>query len=446
MFENKKIFILGMAKSGYEVAKFLAKYNNEIVITDNKEQDIEHVNELKKLGIKVFITENPLEIFDSSFNYVIKNPGVKYDHLVLLKAKELNIKVINELEMSYSFLPKNIKIIGVTGSNGKTTTVTLINEILKQTKNNIHLGGNIGIPLSAMIDKIKENDILLIEISDHQLCDMYNFKTNISVLTNISETHIDFHDSYDRYKEMKKRIFNNHTTNDLAIINIDNEESLELIKNISSKKLYFGSKGNCYIKNNNIYYNDELVISLNDIKLKGIHNYENILATILVVKEFNVSNEDIYKVLNTFNGVEHRLEYVNTINNRIFYNDSKSTNNIATITALKSFNNSTILIMGGLDRNISFDEIGPHLKNVKKIVCYGETKNKIYDLALKNNIDCSIFDNLKGATIDAYNSSIEGDIILLSPACASWDQYKCFEDRGNEFKNIVNNLIKESVK
>ena len=442
MFQNKKIFILGMARSGYEAAKLLAHHNNHIVITDGSEQDSEHVKELEKLGVKVIITKNQIDLLDDSFDYMIKNPGIKYDNPVVLKAHELNIKVINEVEMAYSFLPKNINIIGVTGSNGKTTTVTLIYEILKQSKN-VHLCGNIGYPLSSMINDIKENDILVIEISDHQLCDMYNFKTNISVLTNISETHIDFHDSYDRYKEMKKRIFNNHTSNDVAIINSNNEESLELTKDIVSKKLYFGKS--CYIKDNSIYYNDELVIKLNDIKLKGMHNYENIMATILVVKEFNISNEDIYNVLNTFKGVEHRIEYVDNINNRLFYNDSKSTNNIATITALNSFTEPTILIMGGLDRNIPFDDLIPYMSNVKKIVCFGETKDKIKDLAINNNIDCSVFDDLKSATIDAYNNSSEGDVILLSPACASWDQYKCFEDRGNEFKNVINNL-KESVK
>jgi len=439
MFSNKKIFIFGMARSGYEAAKLLAKFNNEILVVDAKEQDEKNVKELEQLGIKVIITENQIELLDETFDYVIKNPGIKYDNPVVLKAKELNIKVINEVEMAYSFLPKTINIIGVTGSNGKTTTVTLIYEILKQANKNVHLCGNIGTPLSNMVNEIKENDILVIEISDHQLCDMYEFKTNISVLTNISETHIDFHDSYDRYKMMKKRIFNNHTENDLSILNYNNEESLELTNDIISKKLYFGK--DIYIRENNIYYNDELIISLDDIKLKGIHNYENIMATILVVKEFNVSNEDIYNVLNNFKGVEHRIEYVDTINGRTIYNDSKSTNNKALITALNSFNNKVVLIMGGLDRGQSFDELNDYMKNVKHIICYGETKEKIKEYSNKYNYNCEIVDNLIEATHKAYELSSVGDTILLSPACASWDQYKCFEDRGNEFKNEIKNLI-----
>ena len=439
MFSNKKIFIFGMARSGYEAAKLLSSHNNEILVVDAKEQDSNNVKELEQLGVKVIITENQTDLLDETFDYVIKNPGIKYDNPVVLKAKELNIKVINEVEMAYSFLPKNINIIGVTGSNGKTTTVTLIYEILKQANKNVHLCGNIGTPLSNMVNEIKENDILVIEISDHQLCDMYEFKTNISVLANISETHIDFHDSYDRYKMMKKRIFNNHTEDDLSILNYNNEESLELTNDIISKKLYFGK--DIYIKENNIYYNNELIISLDDIKLKGIHNYENIMAAILVIKEFNASNEDIYNVLNSFKGVEHRIEYVDTINGRTFYNDSKSTNNKALITALNSFNNPVVLIMGGLDRGQSFDELNDYMKNVKHIICYGETKEKIKEYSNKYNYNCKIVDNLIEATHKAYELSKEGDTILLSPACASWDQYKCFEDRGNEFKNEIKNLI-----
>lgn len=438
MYENKKIFILGMARSGYECAKMLLDHNNTILITDQKEQDKEKVLELEKKGAKIIISNDPIDLLDESYDVLIKNPGIKYNHPVVLKARSLNIEVINELEAAYQFFPK-VKIIGVTGSNGKTTTVTLINEMLKHELDNVYLCGNIGYPVSSIVNKLKENDILVIEISDHQLCDMYKFKTDISVLTNISETHIDFHDSYEKYKQMKKRIFNNHTENDIAVLNYSNDEVMNLTKDIESKKLYFTNK-DCYIKNEAIYYKDEKVIDLNRIKIKGNHNYENIMAAILVVKQFDIKNDSIISVLENFNGVEHRIEYVCNINNRLFYNDSKSTNNKATMTALSSFNNDILLIMGGLDRNIPFDDLIPYMKNVKLIVCYGETKDKIEDLAIKNNIPCHKFENLKEATIYAYNNSKENDVILLSPACASWDQYKCFEDRGNEFKKVVESL------
>jgi UDP-N-acetylmuramoylalanine--D-glutamate ligase len=442
MYKNKKIFILGMARSGYEVAKLLAKYNNEILVTDQKEQDINHVYELESLGVSVKICENPLTLFDSSYDVLVKNPGIKYNHPVVEMARERGIRVVNELEVAYSMLEEKPKIIGVTGSNGKTTTVTLIYAFLKRDLDRVYLCGNIGTPVCSLVNDVRKNDIMVIEVSDHQLCDVIDFKTDISVLTNISETHIDFHDSYEKYKEMKKRIFAHHTESDIAIINLDYEESVNLTNDISSKKYYFSKEKQalCYIKDDSIYYNDEEVIKLSDIRIKGMHNYENIMAAIIAVKEFNIKNESIKEVLKNFKGVEHRIEFVKELNGRKFYNDSKSTNNKATIIALSSFTEPTILLMGGLDRGIPFDDLAPYLTNVKKINAFGETKEKILEFSNKNNIPCEIFDTMKPAIINAYQNSQEGDVILLSPACASWDQYERFEDRGNEFKEEVRNL------
>lgn len=442
MFENKKIFIFGMAKSGYEAAKLLSKYNNKIIITDSKKQDENHVSELKNLGVEVIITDNQIDLIDNTFDYMIKNPGIKANNPLVIKAKELGIKIINEIEMAYHFIPKGTKIIGITGSNGKTTTTTMIYEILKQKYSNVYLGGNIGYPLSQIALDIKENSILVMEISDHQLCDMYEFKTDISLLLNLVPAHIDFHGTYSIYKEMKKRIFNNHSSFDIAVINGDNKDVLNLIDDIKSKKLYFSKekKLDSYIENGAIYYQNDKVIDLDRIKLKGMHNYENIMASIITLKNLNIENDIIINYLSKFNGVEHRIEYVKSLNDRDFYNDSKSTNNEATITALKTFKTPTILIMGGLDRNIPFDELKDYVLNVKAIVCYGETKNKIKDFSDSINLDCYIVDNLKEATLKAYNISNSGDTILLSPACASWDQFNTYEERGNLFKQIVNGL------
>ena len=442
MIENKKIYILGMARSGFEVAKLLSNYNNTIVISDAKEQKEEQVLELKKLGVEVIITNEQDKILDSSFDLVIKNPGIKYDNPSVLKARELNIPVINELEASYSFLNKNTKIIGVTGSNGKTTTVTLIYNFLIKDNKSAYLGGNIGIPLSNFVRDIKDDDILVLEISDHQLCDMYEFKTNISVLLNIYKAHIDFHDSFERYQMMKKRIFNNHTDSDIAIINNDNELCINLTNDINSQKYYFSTKENlsAYIKDNAIYFNEEKIIDIEDIKIKGIHNIENIMAAIIAVKQFNVSTDAIREVLMTFSGVEHRIEFVKEVNKVTYYNDSKATNCEATITALKSFDKPTILIMGGLDRGHSFDELLPYMNHVKEVICYGETKERIHEWTNKNNINCDVVNSLKEATLKSYDIANDGDVVLLSPACASWDQYPDFEVRGKEFKDIVNNL------
>lgn len=439
MFENKKIFILGMARSGYEAAKLLSDYNNEIIVTDGKEQKEELVSELESLGVKVIITGDQLSLLDDSFDYVIKNPGIKYDNPVVVKAKEFGIKVINEIEMAYSFLDKSVNIIGVTGSNGKTTTTTLISEFMKNSFDNVYLGGNIGIPLSNFVRDIKPNSYLVLEISDHQLCDMYDFKTNVSVLTNITPTHLDFHKSYEVYQMTKKKIFNNHTSDDLAVINKDDEVSMKITDDIKSTKVYYGhDKTNlAYYDEEGIYYDGKLVIKLDDIILKGKHNYQNIMGAIIAVKKYGVTDEVIQKVLKEFKGVEHRLEYVDTINGVTYYNDSKATNCVSTITALNSFDKPTILLLGGYDRGHSFHDLDDSMKNVKCVVCFGETKNRIEEFCNDLNIKCYKNDTLKEAMNVVKDICTPGDVVLLSPACASWDQYDRFEDRGDEFKKLV---------
>lgn len=443
MYDNKKIFILGMARSGYQVAKLLHKHNCEILITDMQEQEEEKVKELNNLGINLIITSNPEELLDNSFSYVVKNPGIKLDHKVCLKAKELNIPVINEVEVAFHYLPKNVKIIGITGSNGKTTTTTLTYEFLKEDKKPVHLGGNIGYPFSSLIENVKENDIIVLELSAQQLHDFEDFKVDVAILTNLTEVHLDHFKTYDYYKETKKRIFRHQDNNDIAVLNQNDLDILNLTNNIKSKKLYFDSTKNAdaYIKDNYIYYKDEKVINIDDIKIKGNHNYENIMAALIAVKQFNVSNETIINVLKTFTGVSHRLQYVDTVNGRDFYNDSKATNVKSTTIALSAFDRPTILLLGGLDRGHSFDDLIPFMKNVKKVICYGETKDRILDFCNKNNILCDKVDVLKEAVNLAYKNSTEGDVILLSPACASWDQYKKFEDRGDDFINCVKEIL-----
>ena len=379
MYKNKKIFILGMARSGYEVAKLLAT-DNEILITDMKEQDNEKIKELEGLGVSFILSNTPEELLDNSFDIMIKNPGIKYDHKCVVKAKNIGISVINEVEVAYHYLDKGVNIIGVTGSNGKTTTTSIIYEIMKKAYGDkVVLAGNIGTPLCHYVKNIKSGDYLVMEISDHQLCDMYDFKTNISVITNIYECHTDFHDSHERYVMTKKKIFNHHTKNDTAIINMDNEEVMNMTKDINSSKLYFScnNETNCYYKDGFIYLNDNKYIDVSKIILKGLHNYQNIMCAILCAKKYNVSDDIIIDVLTKFSGVEHRLEYVGNINGREVYNDSKSTNTESTVIALNSFDKDTILLMGGLDRGHSFEELKEPMKNTKLVITYGETKNRI---------------------------------------------------------------------
>lgn len=440
MFKDKKIFILGMARSGYEAALVLSR-DNKVLITDRKEQELSKVEKLEDNGVKVIISEDPIDLLDDTYDYVVKNPGIKLDHPIVVKANMLNIPVINEVEVAYHYLP-NVKIIGITGSNGKTTTTTLTYEILKKAKLPVHLGGNIGYPLCSLVDVCKDGDILVLEISGHQLHDCSDFKTDIGVMTNLSEVHIDHFGTYDNYKYNKSLIFRHHTDKDIAILNKENSDVLDVTKDIKSKKLYFSSKNDadaCII-NNYININGENIININDIKIKGMHNYENIMCALLVAKEFNVSNEVIKEVLTTFNGVEHRIEFVKNVNGVDFYNDSKATNVKSTQIALNTFKNPTILILGGLDRGHSFEGLKEYLGNTKAIVCYGETKKRIKEFCDSIGITCYVVDNLVEATKKSYELSSNGYTVLLSPACASWDQFKCFEDRGNLFKEVVNGL------
>ncbi|MBQ1812912.1 MAG: UDP-N-acetylmuramoyl-L-alanine--D-glutamate ligase [Bacilli bacterium] len=442
MFKNNKIFIFGMARSGYEAAKLLATRNNEIILNDkNPDQDKEHIEELKKLGVKLIFGEYDFSMLDN-IDYIIKNPGIKDSHELISYAKEKGIPVMNEIEMAYRLLPRDITLIGVTGSNGKTTTTSLIYEILKKAKLPVTLAGNIGYPLSAYVKDIKSKDILLMEISVQQLCNFDEFKTNISVLTNIFDAHLDFVGSKENYINIKKRIFNHHTNDDLAVLNYDNDEVLNNTDDILSHKEYF-SKNNknvkCYIFDNYIYYDGKKLICIDDVLLKGNHNYENVMAAIIVAKRLNVSNKIIVDTLKNFKSVEHRIEFVRELNGVKIYNDSKATNVTATQIALSSFREPTILLLGGLDRGHSFDGLIEYMKNVKLVVCYGETKNRIKEFCDKLNIECIIRDTLVDATEEALNNSVSGDVILLSPACASWDQFKDFEERGRVFKEYINN-------
>ena len=440
MFENKKIVILGMARSGYEVAKYLAKRNNYITINDlNTNQDENHIKELEELGVKIVLGNHPDDLINKDVDYLIKNPGVPIDHKYVIEAKNLGIEVLNEVEVSARLMRKDIHLIGITGTNGKTTTTTIIYEILKaKFQDRVHLTGNMGYPLISFLDKFKKDDFIVMETSSQQLENLDKFNPEVAVLTNVSEAHLEFFKTYEYYKELKKRIFKNHTSENLAIINRMDEESLKLTEDIKSNKVYFSEYKDdlCYIENEFIYYKGNKVIDTKEIILKGMHNYQNIMAAIIVAKHYGVEDEIINKVVKEFKGVEHRLEFVREVDGKKYYNDSKATNLVSTQIALKSFDKDTLLILGGYERGQNFKELIPYLDNVKVILAIGETKERIKEELSDYNV--IIFDTLKEAMKDIKDYDVE--IVLLSPAAASWDQYKKFEDRGDEFKNIVNNL------
>lgn len=447
MFKNKKIFILGLARSGYQAAKYLSGRGNHIVLNDGKEEeklDQEQIKELRDLGVELVFGSHPDELLDNSFDYLIKNPGVPIDHKYVLKARELGIEVINEVEMAFRLLPDDVKLIGITGTNGKTTTTTLTYEIMKKAYDErVFLAGNIGYPLCSILNEVKSGDIIVMEVSCQQLENLETFKPNVALMTNLSPAHIDFFKNYENYKRIKAKIFKNQTKDNVAILNIDNEDVINETKNINSTVKYFSSKNEisgCYVKDNSIYYYGEKVISRDDIFIAGMHNVENCMAAISIVKEFDVSNDVIVDVIKNFRGVEHRLEYVDTINGRRFYNDTEATNIKCTQIALSSFDKPTIIILGGLERGQDFNELTPFMENVKAIIGIGQCRERVLEFGKSLNIPTYIYEHLVDGFDKCFEVSDEGDIILLSPASASWDQYKECEVRGAEFKKKVEEL------
>jgi len=447
MFEKNKILILGMARSGYQAAKLLIKRGNDVYLNEYKSEDKmdkDQVKELKDLGVNLIFGSHPDDLLDESFDYLIKNPGVPIDHKYVLKARELGIEVINEVEMAYRLLPEDVSLIGITGTNGKTTTTTLIYEIMYRAYGEkVHLAGNIGFPLSSIIDEVKSGDIIVIECSCQQGENFVDFHPHVGVCTNFSEAHIDFMKTYEHYKEVKSRMFYNQSTDDIAIMNHDNKDVMEKLEDIPSIKRYFSSSEKlegCYLKDENIYYYDELIMNINDIKIKGIHNVENCMAAIMAVKEYGVSNEIIKEVISNFKGVEHRLEYVDTVNGVEYYNDTEATNIKCCQIALSSFNKPIILFLGGLERGQDFNELTPYMDNVKAIIAIGTCRERVKEYAESINKDVYVYEYLTEGFKKASTIAKEGDIVLLSPASASWDQYKECEVRGAEFKKNVYDL------
>ena len=447
MFENQKILILGFARSGYEAAKILIQRGNEVVLNDNKQeelQDQDKIEELRSMGVKFVFGSHPDDLLDSSFDYLIKNPGVPIHHKYVLKARELGIEVINEVEMAYRLFPKNVKLVAITGTNGKTTTTSLTYAIVKEAfGKRAFLAGNIGYPLSSILNQLQEGDIVVMEVSCQQLENLSTFHPNIAVMTNLSPAHIDFFGSYEVYKKVKAKLFKNQTEKDVAILNVENPDVLDETKRILSVKKFFSSENSingCYLDGRDIYYYDKKILSRDDIRIAGIHNVENVMAALMVAKELNISDEIIVDVVRNFKGVEHRLEYVDTVNGRKFYNDTEATNIKCTQIALSSFDEPTILILGGLERGQNFFELSDYLKHVKSIIAIGQCRERILQFARMLNISAYSYEFLKDGFKKAYEISDSGDVILLSPASASWDQYKECEIRGAEFKKYVYDL------
>jgi len=443
-FYHKKVLVLGLAKSGVAAATLLHKLNAFVTVNDFKPlAENKEAQNLLEAGMTVICGGHPLELLDEGFEYVVKNPGIPYTNPMIQRAKELNIPILTEVELAY--LVSEAPIIGITGSNGKTTTTTLTLEMLNAERPYALVAGNIGMVASEVTPKATSENVIVMELSSFQLMGIEKFAPKIAVLTNIFDAHLDYHSSKDEYVWAKAQITSNQSEEDYFIYNFDSEVVREIAAKSKAKLIPFSSTKEliegAYVKEEALYFKEEKVVEIADIVLPGKHNIENILAAIAVAKLQGVSNEAIQKVLSTFKGVEHRLQYIGEVNKRKFYNDSKATNILATQKALSAFSTPVVLIAGGLDRGNSFDELVPYLQNVKTIVVYGQTKEKLKDAALKAGIKSIVeVDNLTTAVQKAYENSNENDCILLSPACASWDQFKTFEERGNIFVKAVHML------
>ena len=453
MFENKKIVILGMARSGYEAAKVLIERGNEVILNDAKEEDkhdAEQIKELTDLGVKLVFGSHPDDLIDESVDYLIKNPGVPIDHKYVLKAKELGKEVINEVELAYRLMPKGAKIVAITGTNGKTTTTTITYNFLHDyLGDRVLLAGNIGFPLCSILKDLNEDNIIVMEFSCQQGENIKEFKPNIGLFTNLSSTHIDFMKTYEHYKETKYKMFFNQSEEDIAIINMDAEEVVRDLESIKSQTKYFSSTNEingCYLKDDGIYYYGDKVLDYTDILISGTHNLENIMGAIMIAKEFDIPNESLKKTISTFKGVEHCLEYVDEVKGIRFYNDTKATNIKSTQIALSAFKEPTIVILGGMERGQNFDDLKDYVGNVASIIAIGECRERVVEFAEKNSIPVFPYETLKEGFKKCVEEAKEKGIkiILLSPASASWDQYAKFEDRGDEFKALIEEYKNEN--
>ena len=447
-FEHKRVLVIGLAKSGVAVAKLLL--HQGAIVTVNDRIPLEENPDAKSLieeGIRVLAGSHPVDLLEEHFDFVVKNPGIPYHNCMVEAAIKKGIPVYTEVEIAYHLLEG--LIIGITGSNGKTTTTTLASLMLKESfpEREVYAAGNIGIPLSQLAEQSTKDDIYVSELSSFQLMGIDQFKPKIACIVNIFSAHLDYHGSREEYINAKLQITKNQTEEDYLVYNADYPELITLIEGNTKATLVPFSRKNTLefgssVKDDYIYFNNEKVIPVSTIQVPGTQNVENVLAAVAIAKLAGATNEGIEKAIKNFHGVKHRTQFIKEVNKRRFYNDSKATNIIATQTALRSFiNQSVILIAGGLDRKNGFDELVPDLTSVSGIVLYGETKEKLQEAAKVAGVPViEVVNTLEEATKKAYKISKEEDIILLSPACASWDQFKNFEIRGDEFIRIVENL------
>lgn len=443
-----RIVIIGGGESGVGAAYLANKKGYEVFLSDYKKIEEKYRNILLKNEIDFEEGGHSIEKFYKA-NEIIKSPGISEESELILKIKSKKIPIVSEIEFAFRFTSSII--ISVTGSNGKTTTSSLIYHILKKSGLNVGLAGNIGNSFSFLIAE-NEFDYVVLELSSFQLDNINHFNSFISVLTNISPDHLERYDyNFENYVDSKFKIVSNHTKENYFVFNSDDKKINSELKTrkINSTKISFSTTDNessnkGFIKNQTININvnnNNLMIPIENLSLQGNHNIQNSMAAATVAKILNISDNNIRESLGNFKSIEHRLEHVLTIQKVKYVNDSKATNVNAVYYALDSMKSSTVWIVGGVDKGNNYEELLPLVREkVKAIICIGIDNSKIiqsFSPFVEKIIECS---KMSDAVKNAYRMADPKDTVLLSPACSSFDLYKNFEDRGTQFKNAVRKL------
>ena len=449
--KNKKIAVIGIGVSNIPLIDYLFEKGAVVTIFDDREEEKiskDIIEKIKKYNFNCFFGKRNLDNLHG-FEIIFRSPSCLPTKTELVIEKERGAIVTTEIEQLIKMAP--CKVIGITGSDGKTTTTTLTAKILEDAGYNVYLGGNIGIPLFTKLKEIKPEDIIVLELSSFQLMDM-EVSPDIAAITNITPNHLNVHKDYQEYIDSKKNIYRHQKSTGVLVLNADNELTNSCQKDANGDVILFSSKQKLdygYIVEDGIIKecNDGIrrhLISQDDIKLKGIHNLQNICTALALTKDL-VSTDNAIKTIKEFSGVKHRLELVRILNGVEWYNDSASTSPTRGISAINSFNKEIILIAGGADKNLDYTPIGkPIVEKVKSLILIGQTANKIYDAVKKESekqnktIDIHMCETFKQSLELAKRIAKPGQIVLFSPASTSFDMFKDMYDRGDQFRKLVN--------
>lgn len=444
---NKNIAVIGARKSGIGAAKLIKHFGGIPFVSDSKNEEYlkEYIELLKHENIKYETGGHSEKVYDSEL--IVVSPGVPSDSSVILEARKRGKKIISEIELAYNFCKG--KIIAITGTNGKTTTTAMCDHVFNKCGVTSYAAGNIGLAFSEIVLDVKENEVVSLEVSSFQLDLIDKFKPRIGMILNITPDHLNrYNNKLENYINSKLRVYENQDKEDYLILNKDNELTLKSLTKPKSKVFYFSLKekieNGCYCEKDIIYYCEKgktlFKCSLENINLKGEHNYANAMSVIIAAKIMGLDNKKLKEALGNFQGVEHRLEFVREINGVKFINDSKATNIDSVWFALKSFNNPIFLILGGQDKGNDYNQIKDLvLEKVKKIYAIGSSADKIFDF-FHGIVKVEIQPSMESSVAASNKEARENDIVLLSPACASFDMFQNYEHRGRVFKEAVKNL------